>query len=440
MKKYALYPFYTSIRFRLGLLFNVLLLIFLSGVMLLLYNNVKKDLEQGFERRLSLGANIILQKTDVSPMTVPLPQTGEFFLITYNNKITTDTLFNDIPFPVKRINEDSIYRSGSWWGVRSEKKLETGGIVSIFYVLPAIDFNKSMAGIKTLLFIYIPASIVIAFISGFFLSGVFLKPLRNIINKANRIDLSNDIKLLDEPPVKDELHEMTDAINRMLLRIKKQSQQQNNFFASASHELRTPLSNMMTELQTAELTGMPSEIKALIANQLAEVKRLRDLVNNFLWMSQLKSGHAASYKSSFSIVDVCIESIEAQRLYAGQKFQSFKIDLYPPEADFLLFADKHELTVALNNLISNAVKYGLTGSTINLAIVREEQLIIRIENKTQSEIKDANALKNEFERGNGSQEGFGLGLWIAEQLIVRNAGTLNLQCINGVFVSEIRLG
>lgn len=438
MKKYSIYPFYSSIRFRFGLLFNCLLLVFLSGIIFLLFNNVRNEFESSFRRRLWVGANLVLQKTDISPVTVPLPQAGEYFSIRYSNNVHTDTLFGNLPVPPLQNSHDSLYRTDKWWSIQVKKKLETGGVVTVVYMLPATDFNKSMRSISTLLFIYIPGSVVIAFIAGYFLSGVFLRPLRQMIDKANRVDLGSDIRLLDEPVVKDELHELTDAINRMLARIQKQSQQQNNFFASASHELRTPLSNMLTELQTADLKSIPAEMNMLMSNQLTEVKRLKELVNNFLWMSQLKADGETIHKTVFNLAEVCVELIESQQWQAGRKSQSFKIGFYPEDSDFLVLADKAQISIAFSNLVSNAIKYGLSNEVIDLTISKKECIMVSLKNKTLLVTEDANQLKNEFKRGDDYQEGFGLGLWLTDQLLEKNGGKLDLHCKDNIFVADIK--
>ncbi len=439
MIKQSTYPFYKSIRFRFGLLFNFLLLACLSIIIFLLYENVKTELEKSFQVRLSTGANNVLQKTEVNPITIPLPQSGEYFLISYNNTIHTDTLFNNLPAKEVDQNIHSISKGADWWFIKTGKTLETGGIITIIYVLPAGSYNTSVGQLQKLLFIYIPIAVVISFVAGYFLSGIFLKPLKNIISKANNTDLTNNIKLLDEPAVKDELHELVDALNRMLKRIEKQSQQQNAFFASASHELRTPLSNMLTELQTIDADNIPQPMQAVIKNQVTEVQRLKKLVNNFLLMSQLKADNFTTNKTNCNIAELCIEIIQSLQSSAHQNKAVFKFELAPPDADFIVLSDKDHLSIILNNLIANAVKYRQADSIIRVSITKNANSISLItENKTDVRIDDVNNLKNEFKRIDLYEEGFGLGLWIADQLLKKNNGELNLSYLNKTFIAAIK--
>lgn len=427
MKQTPSYPFYKSIRFRFGLLFNFLLLVFLLAVILLLYNNVKKELKKNELLRLSNGITTITQKTEINPLTVPLPQNNEHFLVSYNNTRSSDTLFNNLPVGVTGRQKSSMSKVDGWWVAKKTKTLETGGIITIVYAISSKEFDASEAQLQLILLLYIPVAMIMAVAAGYFLSGIFLKPLRDIISRTNQTDLVNDIKLLDEPLVKDELHELVDAVNRMLKRIEKQSKEQNAFFASASHELRTPLSNMLTELQTTPADDGKGPMQTLIDNQTAEVQRLRKLVNNFLLMSQLSAESITVNKAPFNLAELCIEKTGNIQSRGTENNHGFKIAIDPPDADFTVNADKDLLTVALDNLLSNALKYAVAGSVITVGISRtENEIVISIKNHIPAVIENVDFLKEQFKRGDVYKEGFGIGLWITDKLVSLHNGHLTL--------------
>lgn len=437
MKNYFPYPFYQSLRFRFGLLFGLLFLLFLLGVIFFLYGNVKDNLEKSFESRLEGGANLVLQKTDVSPVTLPLPHEEEYFLLTYNNTLKTDTLFNNLPLSAKLLLTDHHSTTTVWRFTKASKILETGGVITIVYELAANELNKSVQQLQLLLFIYVPAAFIISLLSGYFLSGFLLKPISHIITKANQTDLQNEIRLLDEPKTKDELHSLTIALNRMLERIQKQSQQQNAFFASASHELRTPLSNMLTELQVLQLKNIPDAMEVVLQNQTTEVQRLNKLVNDFLLMSQLKSGNVSIHKKLINVSEICIDSIEGLQLKARQQLQTFKITLQPTDGEFKILADEDQLSIIINNLLDNAIKYAQPSSIILIKISQSnENILLQVVNKTNNDIKHVDELKSDFHRRGFYKEGFGLGLWIVDQLVQKNNGRLLLSFDAPYFSAE----
>jgi two-component system heavy metal sensor histidine kinase CusS len=283
----------------------------------------------------------------------------------------------------------------------------------------------------------VPVALIISLVAGYFLSGFLLKPISHIIVKANSTSLQNEIKLLDEPSAKDELHQLTVALNRMLQRIQKQSHQQNAFFASASHELRTPLSNMLTELQVLEASDIPADMKIILQNQLSEVRRLSRLVNDFLLMSQLRSTGVSVNSEWNNIVEICLESIERLQDKARQQSQAFKMNLLPADAEFRIMTDKNHLSVIIHNLLDNAIKYGQLSSAIHINISRsDENISFQVVNKTDNEIENAEAFKSEFHRQGFYKEGFGLGLWIVNQLVRRNNGRLTLSFKAPCFFAE----
>lgn len=436
MKNLFAYPFYKSLRFRFGLIFGFLFLVCLLAIAFFLYKNVQQQLEKSFSSRLNAQAKNILQKTEISPLIVPLPDDKEYFLLAYNNTQKTDTLFNNL--------QETLLHSSSkvqyWRRTKSNRTLETGGIVTIVYALQADDLNNALEQLRAILFVYIPVALIFSFIAAYSLSGFLLKPITNIISKANNINLQNNIQLIDEPATKDELHNLVVTLNKMLERIQNQSQQQNAFFASASHELRTPLSNMLTELQVLQSQNISPKMQAVFKSQVAEVQRLKKLVNDFLLMSQLKAGAMPVNQTNVDVADACLDCIEKLKAKSKEKQQTFKIELEPEHAAFVVKADREHVFIILNNLLDNAIKYGNASSVISIQIVKTTNTIaVKIMNETHAVINNVENLTTEFTRSDVLKEGFGLGLWITKQLVSINKGQLAISFDDNRFQAKVML-
>jgi two-component system heavy metal sensor histidine kinase CusS len=431
LKKSRTYPFYTSLRFRFGLLFNLLLSALLLGLIVLLYRSTRQELQQNFELRLNAGVAAVLAKTGINPLAVPLPQSGEYYRITYNNTVRTDTLFSNL---------DTLPLSvpGRYGSVSRTVTPETGGIIQVVYALPATAYTTAVQRLRVLLLLYVPAAILLAFAAGYLLSGLLLKPLRSVIRKANSMDLSSDIQLLEVPAVKDEQHELTDALNRMLVRIRKQAQQQNAFFASASHELRTPLSNMLAELQTLDTTGLPENLRLLVQHQVAEVRRLKELVNDFLLMSQLKEGRASAHRVRLDLADLCLDVLAGYEGQARDQALSFRVVFSPEQGVFKAEGDGNHLQVMWKNLVENAVKYSRPGTVVEIGLRREEGTVrLSVQNETDTPVPVQDNLKELFSRADELREGFGLGLWLVNELAQLNGGTLELTGTEKTFIAAL---
>jgi two-component system heavy metal sensor histidine kinase CusS len=425
-KKYFTFPFYRSLRFRFGLLFGLLFLAALLIILAFLYRGLKTNLQGSFDQQLISQAKSVAQKTEINPLVVPLPDSLEVFLVAYSNKIKTDTLFNNLPFQAMSVS--GVARNiGDWRAVWVNRELETGGVISVVYSIPHKSLDDTLGQWRLVLFILIPASLFVSIVAGYFLSDYLLRPVNSIIVKAGRINLNEAIELLDEPPAKDELHQLTLTLNRMLERIKKQSDRQNAFFASASHELRTPLSVMLTELQVLLAGDLPQETRSVLQDQLLEVQRINKIVNDFLLMGQLTSGDIVIHKERTDLADLVVRNAGRIKTISEPKQQVFKIDLQPVDAEFGILADAGQLSVVISNLLENAVKYGRPASTIHVTILHTADCIsLSVLNPTDLLISDPEELKSEFRRQDFHREGFGLGLWIVDQLVKRNGGELHL--------------
>lgn len=252
MKTPANYPFYTSLRFRFGLIFGFAFLCFLVAIGFILYSSVRDQFEKSFSARLKTQGNLVLQETEITPITIPFPTNGEYFQLIYDANHKQDTLFNNLPSSLRNFPgqvDPMLWRSASL-----EKTLETGGVIRILYILPATELIRDINHLQLILFLYFPLAFLAALVVGYLLSGFLLRPIENIVTKANDISLQGQIHLLEEPVVHDELHALAVSLNRMLSQIRRQAQYQNAFFASASHELRTPLSIMLTQFRYYNMT------------------------------------------------------------------------------------------------------------------------------------------------------------------------------------------
>ncbi len=226
------------------------------AVSFLLFSRFKKALISSFDEQLQARAFLVAEKTSVQPRVVPLPQGDESFVILYSANHATDTLFEPqaITFVFPSGN-DSIAANSGWRSIRVRHSIENGGSIEVIYALPSDVIDKKVHELALLIWIVLPIGCLLSAIIAYRLSSKLIKPVMQVIDLANSINLNNNTVFLKEHETEDELKELIVSFNRMLKRIKEQSDRQTAFFASASHELRTPLSIMQTRLQVL----MPNE-------------------------------------------------------------------------------------------------------------------------------------------------------------------------------------
>ncbi len=150
------------------------------------------------------------------------------------------------------------------------------------------------------------------------------------------------------------------------------------------------------------------------------------MVNDFLLLSELRSGLITFSKSETNLSDIISELITKYKSKAITKGLQFKISYHPVDESYDLFADAEKLNIIIGNLLDNAIKYSPEETAIEICIQKnlsmqqseDTTFAIVIKNKIRKDINpQVSDLKNVFYHSKPLHgEGYGLGLWIANQL------------------------
>ncbi len=131
-----------------------------------------------------------------------------------------------------------------------------------------------------------------------------------------------------------------------------------NFISNVSHELRTPVTVLRTYIDT--LYNHSDEFDEKTNKEFFEVinkeaARLQKMVNDILDFSRLESGNVNVEKEKTNIVPVIEQQIKSMQVLAEEKNITFSLIKEPNLPEIPINVDSIER--ALNNLISNAIKY-----------------------------------------------------------------------------------
>jgi len=96
---------------------------------------------------------------------------------------------------------------------------------------------------------------IVSGFGGFALSGILLRPVRDITDVASEISASNLSQRINHEGPDDELKNLADTFDSMIDRIERGFESQRRFVQDASHELRTPLAAIRTNIEVAEMVG-----------------------------------------------------------------------------------------------------------------------------------------------------------------------------------------
>lgn len=220
------------------------------------------------------------------------------------------------------------------------------------------------------------------------------------------------------------------------------------FLAIASHELRTPITTLLLQtrlLGNLKRRGIPEVPMEDLAPKVERLERqagrLGRLVEQFLDAAQLLSGRFTLAREPVDLGQVAREAVESlsEALASGQ---------CPVEirggAGVVGEGDPARLRQVIEALLSNALKFG-AGKPIEITVERGGlgALIAVRDHGIGIALADQARIFRRFERAVSAQHygGFGLGLWLARQLVEGMGGRIGVQSAPGsgaTFVVELR--
>ena len=128
---------------------------------------------------------------------------------------------------------------------------------------------------------------VTAGLGGYALSGMMLRPVRDITGVASEISATNLTRRINHEGPDDELKALADTFDSMIDRIEGGFESQRRFVQDASHELRTPLAAIRTNIEVTELDDEASneDYKALMETVKGQTERLTRLSEDLLLLT-----------------------------------------------------------------------------------------------------------------------------------------------------------
>ena len=196
-----------------------------------------------------------------------------------------------------------------------------------------------------------------------------------------------------------------------------------DFISSMSHELRTPLNGILGFAQLLESDlPPPSPIQKESIGQILQAGwHLLKLIDEILDLAKIESG-----KLSISLESVSLGAVlsECQSMVEGQA-QRRKIHMVFPRFDVARFvhADRTRLKQVLINFLSNAIKYNRDKGRVEVTYATPEPGRVRVSIRDTGAGLPPEKLAQLFQPFNrlgqeaGGQEGTGIGLVVAKQLI-----------------------
>ena len=220
---------------------------------------------------------------------------------------------------------------------------------------------------------------------------------------------------------------------------------QSEFVAAVSHEFRTPLTSLrhVTEL-LEERDDLPPERRRAFYGALGRsTDRLQRLVESLLDFSRLDAGRATCDLRPVDAAEIVSTVVSGFRTDLDARGLSNPIDL-AADRPAPISGDVAALSLALWNLLDNAVKYSAAGAPVRVAVFRSQgDVVITVRDRGHGiPAGEQGAIFGRFVRGALSRRlgitGTGLGLAIVSHVVQAHHGRVTVESTEG-HGSEFRM-
>jgi signal transduction histidine kinase len=355
-------------------------------------------------------------------------------------------------------------RWGTWLSAFAPLRNKNGEIVAILGLDIQADYlTQVQRQIRNRILISFIITYAILFALIYVLSGILTRQLSEVTKSAKRIgggDYGLDLSHLTQNHFPDEMtslarvfESMVDSIRtrEQLIREGKQTEYEmrlaleqerelnelkSRFVSMVSHELRTPLTVIRTSLELLERYGdiaTAEKRQEYFQRSRGAIQNMTQMLEDVLTIGKAEAGKLEFNPTALDLQQFCYEIVEEMQLGIST---NHTIQFTGEGMCNDVYLDPRLLRSILTNLISNAVKYSLAGSTVEVRLIcRDNTAVFEIQDHGIGIPKDDQPRLFElFHRASNASliRGTGLGLAIVRECVAHHQGKIDFTSQEGV--------
>jgi signal transduction histidine kinase len=279
----------------------------------------------------------------------------------------------------------------------------------------------------------------------FWVSANITRPIEELTLLAQKIRSGHlpdktEVKSPDEVgDLADALNDIVDSLKQARERLSRLENMRRDFFANVSEQLKTPLLTIQEDVERLLQSHYDGETasRELLEKALAQSCSLERIIHALIEISKMEFGEATLEFRTLSLKHLIDSAETTFRKTAENKGLQFEIEL-PREAEGITaFGDERLLSLALGNLISNAIDFTDHGLVRIACRDEDDRIRIAVEDSGRGIAQDQ--LERIFERlykvdspQRKEMDRTGLGLAIAKHVIDAHDQKLEVESKLGV--------
>lgn len=234
-----------------------------------------------------------------------------------------------------------------------------------------------------------------------------LKPLK--VLKKNIVHFAQgDANIISSSDGKDEIAEVSKEFHNMTKKMQVLQDSRKLFLRNIMHELKTPITKGKLITDLMQDPKNQERLKRIFS-------RFEYLLGEFTKIERVTSNAMDFHKKKYRTVDIIDNAFDLLLLDDTSDIDVQVTSNLEIEADYEL------MSIALKNLIDNAMKYGKGKSKI---IVNQKSIIVESTGDKLEDISFEKAFNRKYE---GSEQGLGLGLYITQNIVSKHGYTFSYE-------------
>jgi signal transduction histidine kinase len=233
--------------------------------------------------------------------------------------------------------------------------------------------------------------------------------------------------------------ELTSANQRLTsqwVRLQRANAFKSEILGTVAHDLKNPLSvilgrtEMLSEL-VATQSASTEKIQSQISHIRDSAKRLTGMVDTLIADAMADALDISIRREQVDLAHLVREIVNNGRPLAERKQQSLRVSA--PEK-LVVNGDVDRMREAIDNILSNAIKYTPVGGEIEVAVAGEgDEAVVRVRDTGPGlSPEDLSRLFGRFQRlsakPTGGETSTGLGLSIAKRIVDLHGGRISAEC------------
>ncbi|MCH5343062.1 MAG: two-component sensor histidine kinase [Acetatifactor sp.] len=267
------------------------------------------------------------------------------------------------------------------------------------------------------------------------LSIVLTKPLNRVTEAINEVQAGYSDESISVPDYVETVH-IVDAFNQLIGRMRVLDDSRQEFVANVSHELKTPMASMKVLADSLMAQGdVPAELyREFMEDIVSEIDRENQIITELLALVKMDKKVQDLNIVSLNINDLAEIILKRLRPIARKKDVEVVFESIRP---VIAEVDEVKLTLIMNNLVENAIKYNKDHGWVKVVLDADHQFFTFQVSDSGIGIPE-DSLAHIYERfyrvdKSHSREigGTGLGLAITKSAVLAHRGSITVTSTEG---------